>query len=211
MKAAICLNGEPPRAELLYHLSDAFVCACDGALDWLERAGVRADLLLGDFDSLAGGADAAREKGIETLSYPAHKDFTDGELALNVLLERGFDEFVFLGGGGGRDDHFYFNLYLLYRAWKAGKKAVFVTNCCDIYLFEGEISLPTRAGQTISLAPYFESVHIIELDGLEYPLVRRTLHAGESLGVSNVALGDRITVRAESGTAILFLSNAISR
>ena len=208
MKAAICLNGEPPAAGRLGYLEGAFVAACDGAMNWLEEAGIRPDLLLGDFDSLL--PETRREAG-EILSYPAHKDYTDGELALNVLLERGFDEFVILGGGGKRDDHFYFNLYLLYRVFREGKKGVFVTNYCEIYLFDRDFSLPSVPGQTVSMAPYFESVHIIRTDGLEYPLRERTLHAGESLGVSNVALGERFSVRVSGGLLILFLSNPIER
>lgn len=210
MKAAICLNGEPPRKELLSRLDGCFFAACDGALNWLKDiAGARCDLLLGDFDSLGGKVSPS--ECAEVLSYPAHKDFTDGELALNVLLERGFDEFVFLGGGGLRDDHFFFNLFLLYRVLKAGKKGVFVTNYSDIYLFDRDFTLETVPGNLVSLAPYFESVHIIRTDGLEYPLSERTLFAGESIGVSNVALGTQFSVRLSGGVAILFLSNQISR
>ena len=209
MKAAICLNGEPPRRELLSHLEGCFVAACDGALNWLKAAGVRCDLLLGDFDSV--DKNLSPDEGAEVLTYPAHKDFTDGELALNVLLKRGFDEFVFLGGGGLRDDHYFFNLFLLYRVLKEGKKGVFVTNYSDIYLFDRDFTLKTLPGNLVSLAPYFESVHIIRTDGLEYPLSERTLFAGESIGASNVALGSQFSVRLSGGIAILFLSNQISR
>ena len=97
MTGILLLNGEPPEEKIRLE-KDVFVACCDGAYRWaMDKAG-RADLLTGDFDSLG----YVPENGVR---YPEEKNFTDGELALEKLLEAGLKEISIYGGGGGREDH----------------------------------------------------------------------------------------------------------
>ena len=57
--------------------------ACDAGCGICMQAGVRIDLVVGDFDSVTDEAlDYARACGAEFLTFPADKDETDLELAL---------------------------------------------------------------------------------------------------------------------------------
>lgn len=128
-RGVIFLNGEPYRGAM--DCAGAFTVCCDGALRWAEgRAHI--DVKAGDFDSLGYIPPGAEV-------YPAEKNFTDGEIALDILLSRGCREIEIYGCGGGRDDHFFGNLQLAYAAFLRGAKAVLHTNYTDIYCASGRI------------------------------------------------------------------------
>ena len=77
-----------------------FVVAVDGGYAYLLDAGVTADAVVGDFDSLGYVPEA---KGIHR--YPPEKDESDLELACRVACEAGCDSLVLYGCLGQRFDH----------------------------------------------------------------------------------------------------------
>lgn len=196
MKAVIFLNGEPYRGEA--DTAGAWVIAADGAYrDCLIR-GIRPDETVGDFDSLGFVPEGAE-------SVPVRKNFTDGQLAAEIALARGADEVVFYGGGGGREDHFYGNLQVLYFLMKRGVRAEMVTNYTRIFLTDRGFDLTLAAGTTLSVAPFFEQVHIHDSDGLEYPANDLIIHAGETRGISNRAAESRVRMTVSGGIAVVFV------
>ena len=133
------------------------------------------------------------------------KDSTDGEIALQMLLSRGCRQIDVYGGGGGREDHLFGNLQLLVAAHRAGAHAVMHTKYTDISCGEGEICWKGQRGKTLSLAPVGERAHIMESEGLRYPLQDLTLTAGSCRGISNVVLSDEARILCDEGTLFLFL------
>ena len=77
---------------------DDFILCADGGYAHARRMGLRPDLLIGDFDSVKPPEHA----GCEVYSYPPEKDDTDMLLALKCGLERGFRDYLILGGLGGQ-------------------------------------------------------------------------------------------------------------
>ncbi len=188
------LNGEPYGEDI--DTEGAFVVCCDGALRWAEGK-VRIDVKAGDFDSLGyipEGADV----------YPSEKNNTDGEIALEMLLKRGCGVIDIYGGGGGREDHLFGNLQLLYAAHRNGAKAAMHTRYTDISCDAGEIVWSGKAGKTLSLAPVGERAHIVYSEGLQYPLRDLTLTAGSCRGVSNVIRSDAARIFCDEGTLFIF-------
>lgn len=177
MKGIILLNGDAYLGEI--DTKDALVYCCDGAYKW-AKGRVRIDKNIGDFDSL----DEVPFPPPDEI-YPSEKDFTDGEIALLKLLETGVDEIEFYGAEGGREDHFFGNLQLLYRAHKEGKKAVIVTNRSYIFAVSGVFDLGKYKGRTISVLPFGESVHIMDFRGVKYSYPQK-LSLGECRGISNI-------------------------
>ena len=195
MRGIILLNGEPWQGEI--EDKDAFVVCCDGALRWAKDK-VHIDVAAGDFDSLGYVPQGAQV-------FPAEKDFTDGEIALEILLSRGCTSIDIYGGGGGREDHLFGNFQLLVAAHRAGAHAVMHTKYTDIFCGTGEICWKGQRGKTLSLAPVGERAHIMESEGLRYPLQDLTLTAGSCRGISNVVLSDEARILCDEGTLFLFL------
>ena len=80
--------------------------AADSGLLAAEAAGVKPDWIIGDMDSVDGSRLAAyRPERI--LRYPADKDYTDTELAVSLLREKGCRRIWIIGGGGYRIDHLF--------------------------------------------------------------------------------------------------------
>lgn len=193
-RGIILLNGEPYSEKI--DASDATVVCCDGALRWAQGK-VRIDKKTGDFDSLGyipEGADV----------YPSEKNYTDGEIALETLLDAGCARVDIYGGGGGREDHLFGNLQLLYAAYLRGAEAVMHTRYTDIYCGAGNIVWNGKNGRTLSLAPVGERAHIIESEGLKYPLCDLKLTAGSCRGISNVICSDRARILCDEGTLFIF-------
>ena len=77
--------------------SQDIVIAADGGYDYLEESGLRADFVVGDFDSVL-----SRNLPSDSLRYPREKDDTDLMLAVRLGLSKGYTEFAIYGGLGGR-------------------------------------------------------------------------------------------------------------
>ncbi len=195
MKGIILLNGEPYLDKIEKGAGD-LVLAADGALSWAKDK-ISIDITAGDFDSLGYVPE-------HSVVYPSEKNFTDGEIALDLLIERGCGEIEIYGGGGRREDHFFGNLQLLYAAFLRGVKCVMKTACSDIYCAAGKIVFEGKAGRTVSLAPVGLQAHIIESEGLKYPLCDLTLTAGSCRGISNIVQSDYAFADCDKGTLFVF-------
>jgi len=189
-KAAILLNGEAPVFELQEVLKDRFVICADGAYNWASGKKIKIDLVVGDFDSVDGKID----KATKVLKYDKNKDRTDGQICLDYLIENKYTDIIFLGGGGKRDDHYRFNLNLMYRAFLQNITCEFFTNYCTIYLSDNKFCKSLPVNSFISLAPFFESSHIIYTKGLKYQIKNKTVYSKDTLTVSNVVIENNVEI-----------------
>ena len=199
----ILLNGEPYRGEI--SAKNAYVLCCDGAYSW-AKGRVRIDENLGDFDSLD---EAPIPAPIRT--FPAEKNETDGELAVDRALELGCDGVVIYGGGGRREDHFLGNLHLLYKAKTAGMTfAMMKTNGAELTLVGvGGHAFACGRGQTVSLLPFGGDAHIMEMKGLKYAAEELRLGYGSTRGISNLTTGDEFSFRVKRGYVLVINSGEV--
>lgn len=189
------MNGEPYKGAIPREKEDIVLCA-DGALAW-AKGKIAIDITAGDFDSLGYVPE-------NSVVYPSEKDYTDGEIALGILMDRGCREIEIYGGGGKREDHFFGNLQLLYAAYLRGVKCVMKSEYSDIFCASGRVECFGLRGKTVSFAPVGLSAHIIESEGWKYPLKDLTLTAGSCRGISNVAVSDEAYVQCDDGTLFVF-------
>lgn len=85
----------------------SFVIAADSGLIACERSGIPADLVLGDMDSLGDRSLLDKYPPDKKRIWEADKDYSDTEIALLAMAERGIDDVILVGGDGGRMDHFF--------------------------------------------------------------------------------------------------------
>ncbi len=177
--------------------ADDFVVAADAGYRCCRQAGIRPDLLVGDFDSMAQPEDFA-----DVLRVPVEKDDTDTVLAARQGLERGCDTFYIYGGTGGtRLDHTLANLQLLLFLRRRGVRAYLYDRNFVFTAAEGE-TLTIRRTVPWGLLSVFCAdgpVEGLSLRGVQYPLADAPLQADFPLGVSNHILEEQAEISVRRG------------
>ena len=199
-KAALILNGDTFTRK---GIAEKYIVCADNGYRMCKELGIVPDAIVGDMDSLQEDLGNIPES-VELLRFPAKKNETDGELAMDILINRGYNRVNVYGADGGRLDHIIGNISLIYAALKKGCRAVLKTNLCDVYLVNGYFEHTANIGETFSIVPYMGDVHIIKTEGLEYVVKDQVLKAGTTLGISNVATAETVVISIESGMALVF-------
>lgn len=207
MRTVIIANGDPPDASDIRRWlqpGDTLICA-DGGARVALALGLAPHAVIGDFDSLS--EDELQQlagRGAALHRYPAHKDETDLELALNHAIagmagEPG--EIVILGALGGRLDQTVANIMLLAIPALAGARVLIAAGNEQTFLITPDQPADLRGapGDIVSLIPFGGDAHGVRTEGLEYPLRDESLIFGPARGVSNVMLGQRAGVTIREG------------
>lgn len=178
------------------------VIAADAGMQHAIALGVVPELWVGDFDSEPAGLPAELA-AVERLRFPAEKDQTDGELAVDAALGRGADRLILAGAfGGPRADHGFFHLAL------AGRIA---DRQLPVLLTSGnQEGLPLEAGTAVFDYPAgtmfsilaFTPLAGLTVRGAKWPLDRVTVGFGSSLTLSN-EVSDGLEIALEGGRALL--------
>lgn len=183
------------------------VIACDAAGEWMLALGRRPDLVVGDFDSAAPGAeDRLRGAGIPVDAYPAEKDSSDLDLAVRRAREMGAREVCFTAAFSGRLDHTLAALGTLQLA--ADMAPAIAEPGFRAWLLSASrpvIQFPAAEGDVISVLA-LEPSHGVTLSGMKYPLRGASVGVLSSLGISNVACGPAVAVSLLTGTLLVIAS-----
>jgi thiamine pyrophosphokinase len=162
-------------------------------------------VVVGDLDSIEPEmmAQLAAE-GVELEKYPAAKNKTDLELAIERAHRDGATEIVLLGALGGRLDQSIANVLILaQRDWPATIRLVDANEIATV-IHAGEcMTLEAATGSTVSLLPLSAEVTGITYTGLLYPLDNATLTLGSTRGVSNEVVSHPATVCIQTGIALV--------
>lgn len=186
MKAFIYSGGEIYPENITEHPKSRDLCiAADSGFANARALGDRVDIALGDFDSLAGGADTIPEN-VEKITVPAEKDETDTQLAVNVAIAKGADDIVIIGGLSGRLDHTLSNLAILEALFDLGIPAVILDGRNRARYIRSTSTLIPRSGyKYLSLLAGDEQVKGVSVEGCKYPLKNKKLTRKYQYTVSN--------------------------
>ena len=217
MRGIVFMGGEGPEPEFLRKIAGEaeLLVAADSGLIAAEEAGLFPHWVVGDMDSL--GSDASHDNPgrldkydpERVIRHSPDKDFTDTELALNLLKEKGCDEIWLAGGGGGRMDHL-LAIYSLFEKEEspdrwfpgAGGSSGAVEIRC---LREGKaVNETLPPGSCVSVLPLGKGPWKAESCGLKWPLSGLNWEKG-GLGLSNVALGGSFEVCSVRGCFMVFM------
>ena len=193
---------------------DDYVLCADGGWLLAQSAGVQPDCILGDFDSSAmpgsgqveympseyrqdedGGyrlvnasnvSHTAAEKGSgKVLCYFSEKMYTDTMMCLKHGMALGYDDFLIVGGFGGRIDHTIANLQALkYAAARRANIEMYDGNTWATVVCDGERIIPVRRGKLSVFAMDGLCRGVWERD-VKYPLEDAVLTNDVTLGISN--------------------------
>ena len=210
MRAVIFANGkmnDPKQARTQVEQGDLLIAADGGALHCLELDLIP-DLVVGDFDSLQQeDLDILESKGAEIIRYPARKDYTDLELALQHAVQRGADDILIIAALGARWDQTLANLLLPAASTLQEICISLIDGPQEIHLIRGPDSLELigQQGDTVSLIPLAGPAAKISTRGLEYPLKEETLDFGSTRGISNVMLGESASINLQQGLLLIII------
>jgi thiamine pyrophosphokinase len=177
----------------------SLIIACDGGVRHIQKLGIKPDVIIGDMDSIEPAQLASYSaQGVQVIQYPANKDFTDTELALNYALNLKPTAIYIWGALGGRLDHTLANVFLLRKGQKAGIKTYLIDEYCEAFIVDKEAAFVDAEGVTVSLFAFSPQVEGLSLRGFVYSLKEAVLIMGESRGVSNIIneAHAKISVRA---------------
>jgi thiamine pyrophosphokinase len=179
------------------------VVAADGGLDRAVALGLRADVVVGDLDSVSPEALAEAEAaGARVVRHPEAKDATDLELALDEAVSLGARRVLVVASGEGRLDHLLASLVLLGSERYAALELDALVGAAVVHVVRGERILSGGTGELLTLVPLGGPAHGVTTEGLEYPLRGETLEPGSTRGVSNVFTGDVARVTLTSGVLL---------
>lgn len=203
MKRCIIFGAAPVRDTSVVPVEakegDLILCA-DGGYAYARALGLVPDVLLGDFDSLAGPWDLVGEMK----RFPPEKDDTDLMLSVKEGLARGYRDFAIYGALGGRLDHTIASIQTLAYLTSQGAKGVLYGEGTQVYLLkDGALSLPRVEGAALSVFAYGGNASGVTLRGTKYPLEDGVLQACFPLGVSNEFAADVAEITVKKGSLLI--------
>jgi len=204
MKQCMIISGAPVAGEIPV-VKDEYIIACDAGVGHAIRAGIRPDLLVGDFDTYR----ETLPDGIPVLTAPAEKDDTDTMMAVRYALEQGFVQIRICAALGGRLDHSIGNLSAAaYVAERLGCCYVYGAGETAILLHNRSICLKRRnTNEFVSVFAWTEEAKGVSYKGLKYPLTDATLTRTFALGISNEFAEEEAEISVQDGMLMIVLAS----
>ena len=165
-----------------------FVIACDKGLEYASAAGVRPDLIIGDFDSYSG----ALPEGVPVTRLKIEKDDTDTMSAVRCALERGFSKIDIYCALGGRLDV------------KGGADAHIIGGNEELFAFTGKtVTFPEREDWSLSVFALGGRCGNVSIRGAKYCLENAVVESSFPIGTSNQWLSGEIEISVGSGVILV--------
>ena len=199
--ACVCCNGELRNEDELRCLAGCcdLLIAADGGATHLSNMGLKANVLLGDMDSLLSDPWPGDES-VTRITFPRAKDRSDTELAIEWAIENNYDLVVLLACAGRRIDHTLGQCSLLLRF--PGKVVLCDDGFCVRGMKSGQrVDFAGESGAIVSLIPFTEGTRVTT-SGLEFQLKDQALRYATH-GLSNTVAGEQCSLSVSSGTLLL--------
>lgn len=161
--------------------------AADGGMAHAFTLSLEPELWVGDFDSAPADL-LARYDNVPRMPFPAEKNFTDGELAIEQAILRGATRLVLVGAfGGERTDHGLLHLLQAVSLAERGLDVMLTSGDEEAYpLLPGVQAFDLPAGSLFSVLG-LEPLTGLCLEGVKYPLDNADIGFGSSRTLSNIA------------------------
>ena len=180
--------------------ADDLVIAADAGYLNLQKAGIKPDVIIGDFDSAK-----KPETDAQVEAFPVLKDDTDTMLAIRYGFQSGYKRFEIYGGiGGERTDHTIANIQsLAYIAEHGGSGTLVGENERFTLIKNSSVTLRSEKGKTLSVFAYGGIAEGVSIKGAVYESDSLELSPFFPLGVSNKFKEDTATVGVKKGYILI--------
>jgi thiamine pyrophosphokinase len=166
--------------------------------------GLLPNFVIGDLDSLT--EDDLYELGsadVRVDQYPADKDETDLELAIQYALQLDFTSIVVIAALGGRTDQSLGNISLLTDFAASNAAIRFDDGVEEIFFCRNQTQVKGRSGDIVSLIPWGGDVSGVVTTGLKWTLRGEILFSYKTRGISNEMTADTAEVQVKSGLLLI--------
>lgn len=186
---------------------ERYIIGVDRGLESLDALGVKADLAVGDFDSVPQHIKDIYDEG-HIIKLNLQKDYTDTHVAVMEALKRKPEVIILVGATGGRLDHMLANINLLSICTKENVQAFMLDPKNRIRIIDRPVSIKKTCqyGVYVSLIPFTDKVTGITLNGFKYKLTDKTLVRNETIGISNEIEREEGFITFESGELMVIES-----
>lgn len=206
-------NGDVPSRERIQNLlpHPKLIACADGGANRATSLGYKPDVVIGDLDSLAKTKEHFQKAEIIKIDS---QDNTDFEKTLNVLIDRGFRNFLVVAFSGGRIDQTLANLQIAYDYSRSEADDAPSQKQCKIVLADNDylifpvvdnFNLEVTNGSDASIIP-MEDGTVVTTDGLAYELHQTFLRRGGQ-GISNRAAENKIAITVHKGGVLVFIKD----
>ena len=207
-RAVLFCNGEIKDIE--YHKTllkaDDFIIAVDGGGRYCMKMDILPSVAIGDFDSLEAEIRTYfNEKNVETVSFPADKDYIDMVLGIEEARKRGYKDILILGAFGGRRADMFFGNLLALANYDESIVMKDEENEARFLPEGNRLHLKGSPGSYVSILPLSDTVATDESDGLKYPLGGLVFHRGETRSISNELTGESASLGIIKGSALVMM------
>jgi thiamine pyrophosphokinase len=199
----LCGGPQPPNFIIERWLSgaDLFICADNAGHPYDQLPSVP-DLVIGDFDSIAG--HIINGKTGPTMLHVPDQDSTDGEKAILHAISEGCTEGIMLGATGGSLDHTLYNCALMEKYSDRFRICICnehgLTIRCDNtekYIWE------LQPGTVFSIIPFYHKSFGISIRGAAYNMKNNDIVFGEASTVSNHVIEPPLSISITKGTLLV--------
>lgn len=185
---------------------DSFIICADSGYVRLTKAGIKPNLIIGDFDS-------SKKPDFDTdiITLPCEKAYCDTFECVQYAVENGYNDIEIFFALGSRFDHSFANVLSLKYCLDKGVTCTIIDDHNRLSLISNSHTFSSDysnfslfalfgdcLGVTISGAYYNQSF---------YDLDKMDIHQGDQFAVSNYIVDDECTINIESGILLLVESN----
>ncbi len=180
---------------------DTFIIAADAGYLYCIKAGIKPDLIIGDFDSAKRPAFHC-----DIITLPQEKDDTDTFACVKEACKRGAQRIEIYAAIGSRLDHTLANIMCLEYCRERNVAAFIINEKNKAFIETSDFSILKNEKKYFSLFSLTENSEI-SISGAKYNIEHARLDFASSLGVSNEILDDAADIKIHSGKLLVILSN----
>lgn len=209
MNVAIVSGGKAPSENLLrdYLKNVDYIIAADKGSECLYNYGIKADLLVGDFDSANKEIlNKIKEQVPEVIEFPPEKDYTDTEIAIIEAIKRGAKNIYLFGATGTRIDHTLGNIGLLLTAKKKGIYLELIDDNNRVYLGKTGMKIYGNYGENIGFHALSDKVKNFTIKGAKYNLDGYDMSLLDPRAICNEFIDTPIEISYDEGELLILHS-----